>query len=199
MSNNPLRILVAEDEALIRMDLVEMLGELGYLVVGQAFNGEVAVDQAIALNPDVVLMDVAMPIRDGLSAATEIIDARVAPVVMVTAFSEPATVAHAASTGAFGFIVKPFNRSDLAPAIELAFARWKQLLELEQQIDGLEARVRARDVVDETKAWLQSRFGMTESEAFGLLRKKAMDERITLAEAATAVVASAKDSGEPVS
>ncbi|MEI7453790.1 MAG: response regulator [Actinomycetes bacterium] len=199
MSINPLRILVAEDEALIRMDLVEMLGELGYLVVGQAMNGEVAVDQAIALNPDVVLMDVAMPVRDGLSAAAEIIDARVAPVVMVTAFSEQATVAHAASAGAFGFIVKPFNRSDLAPTIELAFARWKQLLELEQHIDGLEARVRARDVVDETKSWLQSRFGMTEAEAFGLLRKKAMDERITLAEAAAAVVSSAKESGEPVS
>ena len=199
MSTNPLRILVAEDEALIRMDLVEMLGELGYLVVGQAMNGEVAVDQAIALNPDVVLMDVAMPVRDGLSAAAEIIDARVAPVVMVTAFSEQATVAHAASAGAFGFIVKPFNRSDLAPTIELAFARWNQLLELEQHIDGLEARVRARDVVDETKSWLQSRFGMTEAEAFGLLRKKAMDERITLAEAAAAVVSSAKESGEPVS
>ncbi len=199
MSTNPLRILVAEDEALIRMDLVEMLGELGYLVVGQAMNGEVAVDQAIALNPDVVLMDVAMPVRDGLSAAAEIIDARVAPVVMVTAFSEQTTVAHAASAGAFGFIVKPFNRSDLAPTIELAFARWKQLLELEQHIDGLEARVRARDVVDETKSWLQSRFGMTEAEAFGLLRKKAMDERITLAEAAAAVVSSAKESGEPVS
>ncbi len=199
MSTNPLRILVAEDEALIRMDLVEMLGELGYLVVGQAMNGEVAVDQAIALNPDVVLMDVAMPVRDGLSAAAEIIDARVAPVVMVTAFSEQATVAHAASAGAFGFIVKPFNRSDLAPTIELAFARWNQLLELEQHIDGLEARVRARDVVDETKSWLQSRFGMTEAEAFGLLRKKAMDGRITLAEAAAAVVSSAKESGEPVS
>jgi len=199
VSTNPLRILVAEDEALIRMDLVEMLGELGYLVVGQAMNGEVAVDQAIALNPDVVLMDVAMPVRDGLSAAAEIIDARVAPVVMVTAFSEQTTVAHAASAGAFGFIVKPFNRSDLAPTIELAFARWKQLLELEQHIDGLEARVRARDVVDETKSWLQSRFGMTEAEAFGLLRKKAMDERITLAEAAAAVVSSAKESGEPVS
>jgi len=199
VSINPLRILVAEDEALIRMDLVEMLGELGYLVVGQAMNGEVAVDQAIALNPDVVLMDVAMPVRDGLSAAAEIIDARVAPVIMVTAFSEQATVAHAASAGAFGFIVKPFNRSDLAPTIELAFARWKQLLELEQHIDGLEARVRARDVVDETKSWLQSRFGMTEAEAFGLLRKKAMDERITLAEAAAAVVSSAKESGEPVS
>ena len=199
MSTNPLRILVAEDEALIRMDLVEMLGELGYLVVGQAMNGEVAVDQAIALNPDVVLMDVAMPVRDGLSAAAEIIDALVAPVVMVTAFSEQATVAHAASAGAFGFIVKPFNRSDLAPTIELAFARWNQLLELEQHIDGLEARVRARDVVDETKSWLQSRFGMTEAEAFGLLRKKAMDERITLAEAAAAVVSSAKESGEPVS
>jgi response regulator NasT len=136
------------------------------------------------LNPDVVLMDVAMPVRDGLSAASEIIDARVAPVVMVTAFSERDTVANAAQAGAMGFIVKPFNRADLAPTIELALARWHQLLELEHQIDGLEARVRARDVVEEAKAWLQSEHGLTEPQAFALLRKAAMDGRVTLAEAA---------------
>lgn len=191
------RVLVAEDEALIRMDLVEMLGELGYDVVGQAFNGEVAVELAVALRPDVVLMDVAMPVRDGLSAATEIIDARVAPVVMVTAFSERDTVAHAATAGALGFIVKPFSRSDLGPAIELAVARWTQLLELEQQVDGLEARVRAREVVDEAKSLLHSRFGLGEAEAFALLRRKAMDERVTLAEAAAQVLDSASSSGAP--
>ena len=184
MEANRARVLVAEDEALIRMDLVEMLHELGYTVVGQAINGEAAVDLAVSLNPDVVLMDVAMPIRDGLSAASEIVAARVAPVVMVTAFSERDTVANAAQAGALGFIVKPFNRSDLAPAIELAVARWHQLLELEHQIDGLEARVRARDVVEEAKAWLQSEHGLTEPQAFALLRKAAMDGRITLAESA---------------
>ena len=184
MEANRARVLVAEDEALIRMDLVEMLHELGYTVVGQAINGEAAVDLAVSLNPDAVLMDVAMPIRDGLSAASEIVAARVAPVVMVTAFSERDTVANAAQAGALGFIVKPFNRSDLAPAIELAVARWHQLLELEHQIDGLEARVRARDVVEEAKAWLQSEHGLTEPQAFALLRKAAMDGRITLAEAA---------------
>jgi len=180
------------------MDLVEMLEELGYAVVGQAFNGEVAVELAVALQPDVVLMDVAMPVRDGLSAAKEIVDARIAPVVMVTAFSERATVAHAVAAGALGFIVKPFSRSDLGPAIELAVARWMQLLELEQQVDGLEARVRARDVVDEAKTWLMARFDLTEAEAFSLLRKKAMDERITLAEASTQVLASATSAGEPL-
>ncbi len=184
MAINPVRVLVAEDEALIRMDLVEMLQELGYAVIGQAMNGEVAVEMAVALNPDVVLMDVAMPMRDGLSAATEIIEARVAPVVMVTAFSERDTVANAAQAGALGFIVKPFNRADLAPAIEVAVARWHQLLELEQHIDGLEARVRARDVVEQAKRWLQSEFGLDEPQAFALLRKKAMDGRMTLAEAA---------------
>ncbi len=184
MAINPVRVLVAEDEALILMDLVEMLQELGYAVIGQAMNGEVAVEMAVALNPDVVLMDVAMPMRDGLSAATEIIEARVAPVVMVTAFSERDTVANAAQAGALGFIVKPFNRADLAPAIEVAVARWHQLLELEQHIDGLEARVRARDVVEQAKRWLQSEFGLDEPQAFALLRKKAMDGRMTLAEAA---------------
>jgi AmiR/NasT family two-component response regulator len=193
----PVRVLVAEDEALIRMDLVEMLGELGYAVVGQAFNGEVAVEQAVALQPDVVLMDVAMPVRDGLSAATEIIEARIAPVVMVTAFSERDTVAHAASLGALGFIVKPFTRSDLSPAIELARARWTQMLELERQVDGLEARVRAREVVDEAKQVLHDRFGLGEPDAFALLRRKAMDERITLAEAAAQVLASATSAGAP--
>lgn len=188
MSEPSLRVLVAEDESLIRMDLVEMLGELGYAVVGQAMNGQVAVELTAELRPDVVLMDVAMPVRDGLSAASEIIESKLAPVVMVTAFSERDTVAHAANAGALGYIVKPFNRSDLRPAIELAVARWTQMLELEQQVDDLGARVRARDVVDEAKAVLQSEHGLSEAEAFALLRRQAMDARVTLAEVAAQVI-----------
>lgn len=193
MAENQVRVLVAEDEALIRLDLVEMLRELGYQVAGQAMNGEIAVELAVSLNPDVVLMDVAMPVRDGISAAAEIISSRIAPVVMVTAFSERDTVANAAAAGAQGFIVKPFNRSDLAPAIELAVAQWNQLLELEHQIDWLEARVRARDVVEEAKRILETHFKMDEPEAFALLRKKAMDGRVTLAEAAAEVIRAVKD------
>lgn len=188
MSEPTIRVLVAEDEALIRMDLVEMLGELGYAVVGQAANGQLAVELALELRPDVVLMDVAMPVRDGLSAAAEIIEQRCAPVVMVTAFSESDTVQHAAHAGALGYLVKPFNRSDLRPAIELAVARWAQMLQLEQQVDDLGARVRARDVVDEAKSLLQSQLGMTEAEAFALLRRQAMDGRVTLAEVAAQVL-----------
>ena len=188
MSEPTIRVLVAEDEALIRMDLVEMLGELGYAVVGQAANGQIAVELALELRPDVVLMDVAMPVRDGLSAAAEIIEQRCAPVVMVTAFSESDTVQHAAHAGALGYLVKPFNRSDLRPAIELAVARWAQMLQLEQQVDDLGARVRARDVVDEAKSLLQSQLGMTEAEAFALLRRQAMDGRVTLAEVAAQVL-----------
>ncbi len=188
MSEPSIRVLVAEDEALIRMDLVEMLSELGYAVVGQAANGQIAVDLAAELHPDVVLMDVAMPVRDGLSAAAEIIEQRSAPVVMVTAFSESDTVQHAAQSGALGYLVKPFNRSDLRPAIELAVARWAQMLELEAQVDDLGARVRARDVVDEAKGLLQAQLGMSEAEAFAMLRKQAMDGRVTLAEVAAQVL-----------
>ena len=188
MSEPTIRVLVAEDEALIRMDLVEMLGELGYAVVGQAANGQIAVELALELRPDVVLMDVAMPVRDGLSAAAEIIEQRCAPVVMVTAFSESDTVQHAAHAGALGYLVKPFNRSDLRPAIELAVARWAQMLQLEQQVDDLGARIRARDVVDEAKSLLQSQLGTSEAEAFALLRRQAMDGRVTLAEVAAQVL-----------
>ncbi|MDP2013727.1 MAG: response regulator [Actinomycetota bacterium] len=188
MSELAIRVLVAEDEALIRMDLVEMLGELGYAVVGQVANGQLAVDLAAQLRPDVVLMDVAMPVRDGLSAATQIIQERIAPVVMVTAFSESDTVQHAAHAGALGYLVKPFNRSDLRPAIELAVARWAQMLQLEQQVDDLGARVRARDAVDEAKGQLQAQLGLTEAEAFAWLRKQAMDGRVTLAEVAAQVL-----------
>ena len=185
----PLTVLVAEDEALIRMDLVELLGECGYDVVGQVADGQAAVDQARALRPDVVFMDVAMPRRDGLSAAEEIIAEGIAPVVMVTAFSQRETVQRASAAGVLGYLVKPFGRADLAPAIEVAVARWEQMRSLEEQVSGMRERQEARETVDRAKRLLEERLGCSEPQAFAMLRKAAMDRRVTLAEAAAAVVA----------
>lgn len=181
-------VLVAEDEALIRMDLVELLGECGYRVVGQVSDGQAAVDQTRALRPDVVFMDVAMPRRDGLSAAEEIIAEGLAPVVMVTAFSQRETIQRASAAGVLGYLVKPFGRADLAPAIEVAVARWQQMRELQEQVTGLRERQEAREVVDRAKRLLEERLGLTEPEAFAWLRRAAMDRRVTLAEVAAAVV-----------
>lgn len=178
------RIVVAEDEALIRMDLVEMLGELGYAVVGQARDGAEAVALVREHRPDLVFLDVAMPVRDGLSAAEEIIEAGLAPVVMVTAFSQAETVQRAVSAGVLGYLVKPFTASDLTPAIEVALARWAQLQALEGEVTGLSERLVARETVDRAKRLLMERDGLSEPEAFAALRRAAMDGRITLAEAA---------------
>ena len=194
----PRTVVVAEDEALIRMDLVEMLGELGYEVVGQAGDGEQAVALARRLSPDVVFLDVAMPIRDGLSAAEEIVAAKLAPVVMVTAFSQAEVVAKAASAGALGYLVKPFGASDLTPAIELAIARWAQLQELEAQVANLQDRVAAREVVERAKVWLQKELGLTEAAAFTWLRRQATDGRLTLAEVSARVLADTANTGGPL-
>jgi response regulator NasT len=187
-AGEPLTVLVAEDEALIRMDLVELLGECGYRVVGQVSDGQAAVDQTRALRPDVVFMDVAMPRRDGLSAAEEIIAEGLAPVVMVTAFSQRDTVERASAAGVLGYLVKPFGRADLPPAIEIAVARWQQMRELQQQVAGLQERQEAREVVDRAKRLLEARLGLSEPEAFSWLRRAAMDRRVTLAEVAASVV-----------
>lgn len=181
-------VLVAEDEALIRMDLVEMLGECGYTVVGQVSDGQAAVDQARALRPDVVFLDIAMPRRDGLSAAEEIIADGLAPVVMVTAFSQQEAIARAASAGVLGYLVKPFVKADLPPAIEIAVARWQQMSDLTVQVAGLRERQAARDTVDRAKRHLQESLGLSEPAAFAWLRRAAMDGRVTLSEAAAAVL-----------
>lgn len=185
----PVTVLVAEDEALIRMDLVEMLGECGYLVVGQAADGQAAVDQTRALRPDVVFMDIAMPRRDGLSAAEEIIADGLAPVVMVTAFSQREAVQRAAAAGVLGYLVKPFGKADLTPAIEIAVARWQQMLELDKQITGLRERQTARELVDAAKRRLEQDLSLSEPDAFAWLRRAAMDQRVTLAEIAARVLA----------
>lgn len=181
-------MVVAEDEALIRMDLVEMLGECGYTVVAAVGDGATAVERARELRPDVVFLDVAMPRLDGLSAAREIAAAGIAPVVMVTAFSQRETVAQAAEAGALGYLVKPFTKSDLTPAIEIAVARWEQVQALAAEVAGLRERQAARESVERAKSLLQERLGLSEPEAFARLRRAAMDGRVTLAEAAAAVI-----------
>ncbi len=192
----PRTVVVAEDEALIRMDLVEVLREEGYDVVGEAADGQAAVDLARALRPDVVLLDVAMPRRDGLSAAEEIDGDRLAAVVMVTAFSQRDTVERATAAGVHGYVVKPWGRADLGPAIEVAFARWEQMLGLEESVRVLQQRTLEREQVDRAKRHLQER-GMSESEAFVSLRKRAMDRRVTLAEVAAEVLAGTDWESDP--
>ena len=182
------RILVAEDEALIRLDLVEMLTELGYDVVAQVADGQAAVDRTRELRPDVVLLDIAMPQRDGLSAAEEIGAEGLAAVVMVTAFSQGESVARAAQAGVNGYLVKPFTRSDLTPTVEVALARWAQAQGLGAQVASLTQRLAERDLVDEAKQRIQATFGVSEAEAFALMRRQAMDARVTLVEVAAEVI-----------
>lgn len=182
-----LRVLIAEDETLIRLDLAETLTELGLVVVGAVGNGQLAVDAARALLPDVVLMDVSMPIRDGISAAQEIIGTGIAPVVLLSAFSQIDLVTSAAEAGTFGYLVKPFTGVEVRAALVLAHARWHQLVDLNRELTRLRTRNAASGVVDRAKAVLQES-GMSEEEAFAVLRKSAMDRRLTIAEAAAKIV-----------
>lgn len=188
MSDVATRVIVAEDEAVIRMDLVEMLKELGYDVVAEAFNGERAVELVREHRPDLAFLDIAMPVRDGLSAAEEISRDNLCAVVMVTAFSQRDVAMKAAEAGAVGYVVKPFTMADLEPSITLALARWRQIQDLQGQVEALGDRAKVREEVERAKAVLQERFGLSEPEAFSWLRKAAMDRRVTLSEAATALL-----------
>lgn len=184
-----LRVVVAEDEAVIRMDLVEMVRELGHQVVGEARNGQQAVDLVRSERPDIVFLDIAMPERDGLSAAEEIAGEDLCAVVMVTAFSQRDISTKAAQAGAVGYVVKPFTMADLDPAVSLAMARWQQIQDLKAQVSSLGERAASREAVERAKELLQAGHGMTEPEAFAWLRRAAMDRRVTLVEAASALLA----------
>jgi response regulator NasT len=182
------RVLVAEDEALIRLDLKEMLQEEGYDVVGEAADGEQAVRMADELKPDLVILDVKMPVLDGISAAEQIVARRIAPVVMLTAFSQRDLVERAVEAGAMAYLVKPFAKSDLLPTIEVAVTRHAQLAALEREVETLEERLETRKVVDRAKGRLQAEHGMSEPEAFRWIQKTSMDRRTTMRAVAEGVV-----------
>ncbi|MBK8469137.1 MAG: response regulator [Candidatus Phosphoribacter sp.] len=182
------RIVVVEDEGLIRMDLVEMLGESGYDVVGQAGDGEAAVELVRELRPDLVLMDVKMPVLDGISAAAIIGKDNLAPVVMLTAFSQKELVERASEAGVMAYVVKPFTAADLAPAIEVARSRWKQLKALESEIADLADRFETRKLVDRAKGLLMRQLSISEPDAFRWIQKTAMDRRLSMKEVAQLVI-----------
>ena len=182
------RVLVAEDEALIRLDLVEMLHEEGYQVVGEAADGEQAVKLAGELNPDLVIMDVKMPKKDGIEAASVIAGERIAPVVILTAFSQRELVERARDAGAMAYLVKPFGKRDLVPAVELAMSRFAELQALEAEVAGLNDQLATRKVVDRAKGMLMTKNGMTEPEAFRWIQRTAMDRRTTMKAVAEAVL-----------
>jgi response regulator NasT len=182
-------VLVAEDEALIRLDLAEMLREEGYEVVGEAGDGEQAVRLARELEPDLVILDVKMPVLDGISAAEQIVAARIAPVVMLTAFSQRELVERAVEAGAMAYLVKPFNKSDLLPTIEVAVSRHAQITALESEVADLQERLETRKIVDRAKSRLQTDHGMTEPEAFRWVQKTAMDRRSSMRAVAEGVIA----------
>ncbi|WP_030144865.1 ANTAR domain-containing response regulator [Spirillospora albida] len=190
------RVVIAEDEALIRLDLKEMLQEDGYEVVGEAGDGETAVRLAAELRPDLVILDVKMPVLDGISAAERISAERIAPVVILTAFSQRELVQRATEAGAMGYLVKPFSKTDLAPAIEVAVSRYTELRALEAEVAGLSDRLETRKVVDRAKGLLQQANGWTEPEAFRWIQKTSMDRRLTMRAVAEAVVAGATGEGK---
>lgn len=186
-----MRVLIAEDEALIRMDLREMLVEEGHEVVAEARDGAETIDLARKHAPDVVFMDVKMPGTDGIEAARVIGGEKIAPVVMVTAFSQQAYVSDASAAGAMAYIVKPFTKSDIVPAMTLAVSRFAEMRALEAEVEDLAGRLETRKALDRAKGLLMAK-GMTEPEAFRRLQKLAMDRRLTLKQVADAIVLAAE-------
>lgn len=182
------RVVIAEDEALIRLDLAEMLAEEGCTVVGQAGDGEQAVLLAKELRPDLVVMDVKMPKLDGISAAAQIAEQRIAPVVILTAFSQRELVERARDAGAMAYVVKPFGKADLMPAVEMAKSRFAELRLLESEVADLKDRLEARKLVDRAKSELQRSLGISEPDAFRWIQKTAMDLRLSMREVAEGVV-----------
>ena len=181
------RVVVAEDESLIRMDIVETLTDKGFDVVGEAGDGNKAVELAFALKPDLIVMDIKMPDLDGLSAAEKIAELKI-PVVLLTAFSQQELVTRAAEVGAMAFLVKPFSPQDLLPAIEIALSRHAQLIALETEIQDLGERLETRKLVERAKAVLSEKMKLTEPEAFRWIQKASMDRRLSMADVSRTVL-----------
>jgi response regulator NasT len=183
-----LRVVVAEDEALIRLDLVEMLTEAGYEVVGQAGDGEAAISITEKEKPDLVVMDVKMPKLDGISAAERIANQRIAPVVILTAFSQRDLVERARDAGAMAYLTKPFTIDDLMPAIELAVSRFQEIKQLDAEVTDLQEQLKARKLIEKAKGILMKNLKISEPEAFKWMQKTAMDKRRSMTDVAQLVM-----------
>lgn len=186
--SEPKTVVVAEDEALIRMDIVEMLEDAGYRVVAQAENGERAVALASEHRPDLVLMDVKMPVMDGITAAEQIAQDRIAPVVLLTAFSQRELVERAREAGAMAYVVKPFTVDDVVPAIEIAMSRFEEITALEREVADMKEQFATRKLVERAKSLLQTKMGLSEPEAFRWIQKTSMDRRLSMREVAEAII-----------
>ncbi|HEY8457995.1 MAG TPA: response regulator [Actinopolymorphaceae bacterium] len=184
----PRRVVLAEDEALIRLDLAEMLGEEGYDVVGQAADGEKALALVRELRPDLAILDVKMPKLDGITVAERIGDEKICPVIILTAFSQRDLVSRASAAGAMAYLVKPFTKADLVPAIEIAVSRFAEREQLEREVAGLADRLETRKLVERAKGMLQQKFNLSEPEAFRWIQKTAMDKRVPMRRVAQLVI-----------
>lgn len=188
VSVHPKRVIVAEDESLIRIDIVETLRDHGFEVVAEAADGEKAVSLAEELRPDLVVMDVKMPLMDGISAAEILTKKKIAPVVLLTAFSQRELVERASEAGALAYVVKPFTPNDLIPAIDIALGRFAQIQALEDEVADMSERLETRKILDRAKGILNNTMGLTEPEAFRWIQKASMDRRLTMKEVAQTVV-----------
>ena len=185
--SDPLKVVVVEDEALIRMDVVSTLEEAGFEILGQGADGEEAISLATELTPDLVVMDIKMPKLDGISAAEKIAELKI-PVVLLTAFSQTDLVSRAAEAGAMAYVTKPFKPRDLLPAIQVALARHEELMSLESEIADLSDRLETRKMMDRAKGLLMSKMKLSEPEAFRWIQKASMDRRLSMAQVAKAVI-----------
>jgi response regulator NasT len=190
VSSETIRVIIAEDEALIRLDLKEMLEEEGYSVVAEVGDGQQAVDRAVELRPDLVIVDIQMPVLDGLSAAEQIAAARIAPVIVLTAFSQRELVERARDAGAMAYLVKPFSKNDVVPAIEVARARFSEMTALDGEVRTLEERLETRKVVEQAKGRLMAEQGITEAAAFRFIQRTAMDQRTSMKALARSILES---------
>ena len=182
------RVIVAEDESLIRIDVVETLRDNGFEVIAEAADGEKAVALAEELKPDLVVMDVKMPLMDGISAAEILTKKKIAPIVLLTAFSQRELVERASEAGALAYVVKPFTPNDLIPAIDIALGRYAQIQALEDEVADMAERLETRKILDRAKGILNNTMGLTEPEAFGWIQKASMDRRLTMKEVAQTVI-----------
>jgi len=183
-----LRIVIADDESIIRLDLKKMLEEMGHMVVGEASDGQKALELTRSLKPDIVILDIKMPVMDGLDAAKTIDDEKLAPVVLLTAYNQQDLISRAKEAGVFGYLVKPFKESDLAPAMEIAISRYIEMQALESQVGTLQEKLEARKLIDRAKGILMDKYKLTETEAFRRIQLQSMNTRKSMKEIAEAII-----------